>query len=74
MLGEPGVGIHTHVGGVAIIDVLLTIILSAIASSYLKVPLIIMFAAMLLLSIFLHWLFCVPTTLSKALGIVSTPN
>jgi hypothetical protein len=76
-LGVPGKGVHRHVGGVAIMDVLGTLLVAAIATvvfendddeqtrmtRFYRNAL-----ALFLLGIVLHWLFCVPTAFARVLS------
>lgn len=73
-LGVPGKGVHRHLGGVAILDVLGTLIGAAILtavfedkdsrmSRFYRIAL-----ALFALGVFLHWLFCVPTAFARAIS------
>lgn len=67
-LGEPGKGIHSYrLFGVAIADVLMTIVGAYMISYVLKTPFWYTLIAFFLLGIFLHHLFCVRTTIDKLL-------
>ena len=68
MLGVPGKGIHSYrVGGIAIADVIMTII-GAIIISYLSGwNFIYTLIGLFILGIILHRLFCVRTTIDKLL-------
>lgn len=69
-LGIPGKGIHSiRIFNIAIVDVILTFLLALIISylmgyTYWKVLL-----AVFILGIFLHWVFCVDTTVNRVLGL-----
>jgi len=78
IFGKPKEGAHFHVFGIAIIDLFLTIIASLLIAYYiikyntklkknlsLLTLFIIIFILLMILSIFVHKLFCVETTLSK---------
>ena len=68
MFGKPGTGAHSvRFMGVAIIDVILTLIGSVIISYYTKYSLLWVTIIMFGLGIFAHRLFCVRTTIDKVL-------
>ena len=68
-LGKPGEGLHRHVFGVAIFDVLLTLGLAVGISYAMKMPtrenIARIFASLFLLAQILHWFFCVETSFQK---------
>jgi hypothetical protein len=67
-LGEPGKGIHSYrLFGVAIADVLMTIVGAFLISYFFKLSFIKTLLILFLLGIVLHKLFCVPTTIDKLL-------
>ncbi len=66
-LGIPGKGIHFHVFGIAIMDVLMTIIGAGILSYIFKWNFLITLIVLFLIGIILHRLFCVNTTIDKLL-------
>jgi hypothetical protein len=66
-LGIPGKGIHFHVFGVAIMDVIMTILSGALLAYLFKWNYLWTIIILFLLGIILHRLFCVKTTLDKAL-------
>lgn len=69
-LGVPGEGVHsTRFMGVAINDVIMTFVGAFIVSKSFGLPLAPVTITLFLLGIFLHWLFCVPTTFGKLLGL-----
>ena len=69
-LGVPGEGVHsTRFLGVAINDVIMTLVGAFIISKSFGFPLTPVTITLFLLGIFLHWLFCVPTTVGKLLGL-----
>lgn len=61
ILGIPGKGIHTHVFGIAIADVVMTFIGAFFISRLTKISLMYTTIALFLFGIFLHRLFCVRT-------------
>ena len=67
-LGEPKKGIHSYrLFGVAIFDVIMTIIGSFFISYFFKVSFIYTCISLFILGILLHRLFCVRTTIDKLL-------
>ena len=67
-LGVPGKGIHSfRFGGVAIADVVMTIIAAFIISFIYKINFSYTLIFLFLLGIFLHHIFCVKTTIDKLL-------
>jgi uncharacterized membrane protein len=68
ILGQPGKGIHSYrLFGVAIADVIMTIIGAYIISWIFKLSFIKTLILLFLLGILLHRLFCVRTTVDKLL-------
>ena len=68
MLGEPNKGIHSYrLFGVAIADVIMTIIAAAIIAYFRKQSFISVLLFLFLLGIVLHRIFCVRTTIDKML-------
>ena len=68
ILGQPGKGIHSYrLFGVAIADVIMTIIGAYILSWIFKLSFIKTLIFLFLLGIILHRLFCVRTTVDKLL-------
>lgn len=66
LLGEPGVGIHKHFGGVAIADVLMTIGAAFVLHSlYPKYSVWVYLIALFVLGIVMHRIFGVRTTVDK---------
>ena len=66
ILGKPGKGLHSYrLFDIAIVDVILTIILAYLISKYFKYSFYIVLIILFLLSIFLHRLFCVKTTVNN---------
>jgi hypothetical protein len=67
-LGEPGKGIHSYrLFGVAIADVIMTIIGAWLISYFFKLSFVKTLIILFLLGIILHRLFCVRTTVDKML-------
>ena len=68
ILGEPGKGAHSYrLFGVAIVDVIMTIIAAYIISYFFKYSFIYVLLILFASGIVLHRLFCVPTTVDKLL-------
>ena len=67
MLGVPGKGVHTHVYGIAIIDVVMTIVGAVLLTFLFKWNFIVCLVVLFLLGILLHRVFCVRTTIDKLL-------
>jgi hypothetical protein len=66
-LGIPGKGVHTHFMGIAIEDVLMTILGSELIVLLFGTPRVLTFVSVVLTGIVLHRLFCVRTTIDKYL-------
>ena len=67
-LGEPGKGIHSYrLFGVAIADVIMTIIGAWLISYFFKLSFLKTLIILFILGVILHRLFCVRTTLDKFL-------
>jgi hypothetical protein len=66
-LGIPGKGAHTHVLGFAVMDITMTIVGGALLAYIFKWSYLWTILILFLLGILLHRLFCVRTTLDKAL-------
>ena len=67
-LGIPGKGIHSYrLFGIAIADVIMTIIGAILISFFFKISFIKTLLVLFLLGIVLHRLFCVRTTIDKLL-------
>jgi hypothetical protein len=68
ILGVPNQGIHSYrLFGVAIIDVIMTMILAYVISILTKIKYIYSLLFCFLLGIIMHRLFCVKTTIDKLL-------
>ena len=74
MLGVPGEGFHrARFLGMAAWDFFGTMfiaLLLSMGSENFGKKFIGTFVVLMIIAIFLHWLFCVPTALNKALGLV----
>ena len=66
-LGIPDVGVHTHFLGVAVFDVVGTIVIGVILSFLFKWNIIFTITILFILGIIAHRLFCVRTTVDKIL-------
>jgi hypothetical protein len=67
-LGVPGTGAHSiRLGGIAIVDVVLTIVGAYIIAHFARTSFAWTAAGLFLLGIILHRLFCVRTTIDKLL-------
>jgi hypothetical protein len=66
-LGVPNTGFHTHLIGIAIADVLMTILGGWLISKYMNWNFSITLGGLFLLGIVLHRIFCVLTTIDKLL-------
>ena len=67
-LGESGKGIHSYrFMGLAIADVIMTIIGALIISFFIKKSFLLVLIVLFILGIILHRLFCVRTTIDKLL-------
>jgi len=69
IFGKPGEGVHSYrIFNIAVVDVLLTVLLAFIIHFFLpKISLIYTFIFVFLLGIFAHRIFCVRTTVDKAI-------
>jgi hypothetical protein len=66
IFGKPNTGVHSYrIFDIAIVDVVLTILLSYFISFYYKISFFYTTLLMFLLGIVLHRLFCVKTTIDK---------
>lgn len=68
-LGKPGEGIHTHVFGVAMADVVMTGLAAKWIANQTQRPVGFVFAGLIVLGVLAHHYFGVETTLNKALGL-----
>ena len=68
LLGKPNKGIHSYrFMGIAIADVIMTIIGALFISFFIKKPFLLVLIILFILGIILHRLFCVRTTIDKLL-------
>lgn len=68
MFGPPGTGVHSiRLFDIAIIDVILTLIFAIIFAKITKLNIIMVTIILFLLSIVMHRIFCVRTTVDKML-------
>lgn len=68
IFGKPGTGVHSYrFMGVAIVDVILTLIGAIIISYYTKYSFFIVATILFILGIILHRIFCVRTEVDKFL-------
>ena len=69
-LGVPGKGVHSiRFMDVAIVDVISTLVGGYAISEIFGTNVTYTIIALFLLGIYLHWLFCVNTTIGKLLGL-----
>ncbi len=66
-LGIPGVGVHKHIFGIAMADLLMTIVFGLIISYLFNWSFTITLIVLFILGIILHRIFCVDTTVDKLL-------
>jgi len=68
LFGKPGEGIHSYrFMGLAIMDVLMSILGALLLAWFFRQPIILMIIAVFVTGIFAHWLFGVRTTVDKFL-------
>lgn len=66
IFGEVGKGIHSYrLFNIAIADVIQTFIGAIIIAYLFNINVILVFIALMISSVFIHYLFCVDTTLTK---------
>ena len=68
LFGKPDTGVHKfRIFNIAIVDTLLTLLLAWALQKWIwpDCNLWLLFALLIILSVFVHRLFCVPTTLTK---------
>lgn len=71
ILGVPRTGLHSYrLFDIAVVDVLLTFLGAWLISRITGMGYLRTLIAVFLLGIFLHWLFCVDTTVGRFLGLV----
>ena len=65
-LGIPNEGVHSYrFLGVAIVDVMMTILVAALLSYFFRFPFVVTLVAFFMLGVILHRLFCVRTTIDR---------
>ncbi len=70
IFGKPKTGIHQYrIFGMAFFDILGLIIITILISKYLDVNFIYTLIFMILITILIHWLFCVTTAANVAIGL-----
>lgn len=70
IFGKEGEGVHSYrIFGIAAVDLILTIIAAVLISWYTQKNVVIVFAILMILAVFLHWLFCVKTRTNELLGL-----
>ena len=68
LFGAPDTGAHSiRFMGLAVVDVALTILAGLLIAWFFEWPTLYVVGAVFLLGIFLHWLFCVRTTIDTLL-------
>lgn len=71
IFGKPNEGLHSYrIFNIAVVDLSLTILLAFLLSRIFNVNFWICFIILMLISVFFHTIFCVPTTITKWLGLV----
>jgi len=71
IFGTPEKGVHSYrIFNIAIVDVILTLLLAMIITYFTKYSYKNILLFLLLTGIFLHWFFCVNTTVNRFLGLV----
>ena len=70
IFGEPNKGFHkTRIFGLAAYDVLGLLLLNWAISYYYKIDFIPLLCVLILLTVIIHYLFCVPTAFNVAIGL-----
>jgi fatty-acid desaturase len=68
IFGEEGKGVHSiRIANIAVVDLGLTLLAGLFISKWLRINLYLTWAILILLGIFFHRLFCVNTTINKAI-------
>ena len=71
LLGKPGQGIHSfRVFGIAVADVVSTVFGAGLITWATGTNFFLALLGLFVLGVLLHWLFCVPTTVNRMLGLV----
>jgi|688.fasta_scaffold974801_2 hypothetical protein len=69
-LGKPGEGFHsTRIAGFALYDILGTLFIILVCVIYFQTELLETTIILIGITIFSHWIFCVPTQLNKHLNL-----
>ena len=68
-LGVPGQGFHTHLGGVAVADVIATFLGAWLIARFTGWNLLYTTIGLFMIGILLHHVFCVETTFAKLIHI-----
>jgi hypothetical protein len=67
IFGSPNTGLHSYrIGGMAAVDLALTFAGAVLIGNWMEKNIIGVFIFLIILSIAMHWLFCVSTTLLTA--------
>jgi len=66
-LGKPNQGVHKHVAGIAIVDLLATILIAFGIAKWRKWNFFYVFGIIMVITIIVHRIFCVNTTINKAI-------
>ena len=70
IFGKPNEGIHSYrLGSLAMVDLFGLLVLVFAYASYYNVDIIATLIVGIVLTVFIHWLFCVPTALNRKLGV-----
>ena len=70
IFGKPGEGVHeTRVFGLAAFDVMGLLLLNWVISYQFNIAFLQLLPILILITVVIHWLFCVPTALNVALGV-----
>ena len=65
IFGKPQQGVHIHIAGIAIVDVLATLLAAYAIAHFYHFKTWKVFVILIILSVIIHILFCVDTTLTK---------
>lgn len=69
IFGKPGKGIHRHVGGVAIADVIFTGLAAVVIAHVIDKPVPVVFGGLIVVGIGTHYVMGVNTALNRKLGL-----
>lgn len=70
-LGRPGEGFHTHVGGIAVLDVAATAVVGYLVAKKMDWNPALTIAGAFAVGQFAHWYWGVPTAMTRRLGLLS---